>query len=37
MIRIALLTIITLVAVFAAPAEDEVKSLKGYYDFSEEF
>lgn len=36
MIRLVL-AIITLNFVLAAPAADEVKSLKGYYDFSQEF
>lgn len=37
MIRVALIAIISLTLVLAAPAADEVKSLKGYYDFSQEF
>ena len=37
MTRVALIAIITLISVLAAPATDEVKSLKGYYDFSQEF
>lgn len=37
MIRVALIAIITLITVLAAPAADEVKSLKGYYDFTQEF
>lgn len=37
MIRAALLLLIITFGVYTAPAADEVKSLKDYYDFSDEF
>lgn len=34
-IQIALVLLILAIKVYCLPAEDEVKSLKGYYDFSQ--
>ena len=37
MIRATFLALIVVTSVFAAPAADEVKSLKDYYNFTDEF